>query len=222
MKRVGQLMIGLVVVMTWGAGAVEAQTLGVVEAPKWSGQIDLAATLGHVSASSVGGEVDRHLNETWEGFVELGHMPNITPASLQDRAAIIANAIGGTANPIESAFYFDLGVKYHLLPEGTWNPYISLGIGAAEIKTATSFVVNGAALSNDQLAATGVALGVDLDGSISKPFMMLGLGAQLPFKERFFLDGSYRFGRVFARSGAIDGDAGVNTQRVQLGLGVRF
>jgi opacity protein-like surface antigen len=222
MKRVVQLMIGLVVVMAWGVGAVEAQTLGVVEAPKWSGQIDLAATLGHVSASSFGGEVDRHLNETWEGFVELGHMRNITPASLQDRAAIIANAIGGTANPIESAVYFDVGVKYHLLPEGTWNPYIALGIGAAEIKTATSFVVNGAALSNDQLAATGVALGVDLDGSISKPYMMIGLGAQLPFKERFFLDGSYRFGRVFPRSGAIDGDSGVSTQRVQLGLGLRF
>jgi opacity protein-like surface antigen len=222
MKRVGQLMIGLAVVMAWGAGAVEAQTLGVVEAPKWSGQIDLAATLGHVSASSVGGEIDRHLNETWEGFVELGHMRNITPASLQDRAAIIANAIGGTANPIESALYFDIGVKYRLLPEGAWNPYISLGIGAAEIKTATSFVVNGAALTDAQLAATGVALGVDLDGSISKPFVVIGLGAQLPFKERYFLDGSYRFGHVFPRSGAIDGDSGVNTQRVQLGLGLRF
>ena len=30
--------------------------------------------------------------------------------------------------------YFDLGLRYHLLPEGTWNPYVALGFGAAQIK----------------------------------------------------------------------------------------
>lgn len=222
MKRVGQLVIGVVLVMAWGVHTVQAQTLGVVEAPQWSAQFDLAATLGHVSASSVGGEVDRHLNQTWEVFAELGHMSNVASGTLQNRAAVIATAIGGTANPTQSAVYDDLGMRYHLLPEGKWNPYVAVGIGAAHLKTATSFTVNGAQLTDAQLAASGVALGVDLDGSISKPLVVLGFGVQLPFKERFLLDGSYRLGRIFARSGEIDGDSGINTQRVQIGFGVRF
>lgn len=222
MKRVGQLVMGLVVVVAWGAHTVQAQTLGVVEAPQWSAQIDLAATLGHVSASSVGGEVDRHLNQAWEVFVEVGRMSNVASTALQNRATIIAAAIGGTSNPTQSAVYYDLGLRYHLMPEGTWNPYVAVGLGAAQINTTTSFAVNGAQLTDAQLAATGVALGVDLDGSISKPFVLIGVGVQLPFKERFILDGSYRFGRIFARSGEIEGDAGVSTQRVQVGFGVRF
>ena len=222
MKRVGQLVIGLVMVMAWGARPAHAQTLGATEEAKWSVQVDLAATLGHVSAGSVGGEVDRRLNQTWALFAEVGRMSNVATAALQDRAAIIATAIGGTSNPTQSALYYDVGVRYHLMPEGTWNPYIAVGIGAVQVQTTTSFTVNGAQLTDAQLAATGVALGVDLDGSISKPFALLGVGVQVPFKERFLLDGSYRFGRIFPRSGEIDGDSGVNTQRVQVGLGVRF
>jgi opacity protein-like surface antigen len=222
MKRVGHLVIGLVAALTWGASVAHAQTLGVVEAPKWSAQIDVAATLGHVSASSVGGEIDRHLNQTWELFLEAGRMSNVASSALQDRAAIIATAIGGTANSTQRAVYYDVGLRYHFLPEGTWNPYVAVGLGATQIRTATSFAVNGVQLTDAQVAASGVVLGVDLDGSISKASALIGVGVQLPFKERFVLDGSYRFGRIFARSGAIEGDSGVSTQRIQLGLGFRF
>jgi len=222
MKRVGHVVIGLVAAMAWGTPVVHAQTLGVVEAPKWSAQIDVAATLGHVSSSSVGGEVDRHLNQTWELFFEVGRMSNVASGALQDRAAIIANVIGATANSTQRAVYYDVGARYHLLPEGTWNPYVAVGLGATQIRTATGFAVNGVQLTDAQLAASGVALGVDLAGSISKAFALIGVGVQLPFKERFVLDGSYRFGRIFSRSAAIEGDSGVNTQRVQVGLGIRF
>jgi opacity protein-like surface antigen len=222
MKRVGHLVIGLVTAMAWGVPSAQAQTLGVVEAPKWSGQIDVAATLGHVSSSSVGGEIDQHLHETWEAFLELGRMSNVASGALDDRAAIIATAISATASSTQSAVYYDVGLRYHLMPEGTWNPYVAVGLGATFIKTATSFAVNGLQLTDAQLAAKGVALGVDLDGSISKAFAVIGVGVQLPFKERFLLDGSYRLGRIFSRSGEIEGDSGVNTQRFQLGLGIRF
>ena len=65
-------------------------------------------------------------------------------------------------------------------------------------------------------------LGVDLDGSISKAFFVLGGGVQVPLTGRYFFEGSYRYGRVLPRTSVIDGDVGVAAQRVQIGLGLRF
>src|SRR5580704_15825063 len=99
MTRLGQLVIGLVLAVTAGTGAVQAQT---VDMGKWTAQADGAATLGHSSSSSFGGELDRRVGSAWEVFVELGHMRNVTTKQAQDRAAVIANAIGSVAGSTAS------------------------------------------------------------------------------------------------------------------------
>lgn len=149
-------------------------------------------------------------------------MKNITSSALQDRANIIGQQINATANPIQKAAYYDFGLKYRLMPDGKWNPYVSLGFGGARVSTTTTFSQNGATLTDAQLAANLVALGADLDGHVMKPLAVLGLGVQVPFDKKFFLDGSFRYGRIFPRSGEIDNDKGVNTERVQVGIGIRF
>jgi opacity protein-like surface antigen len=220
MKRLGHLVIGLVLATAAGTGAVQAQT---VNAGKWTAQVDGAVTLGHSSSSSFGGELDRHVGNAWELFLEAGHMRNVTTRPLQDRAAIIADAIGGTANPVQTATYYDVGLRYHLMPEGKWNPYVAVGFGAARANTATTFTVNGAQLTDSQLVDNyNVSLGLDLSGYVTKPFLLVGAGVTLPLRSRYFLDGSVRYGRIFPRSGVIDGDTAVNTVRVQIGLGIRF
>jgi opacity protein-like surface antigen len=218
MKRFGQLMIGLVVATMWTAQTAHAQPAPA----SWSVQGDLAATFGNSSSSAFGGEIDRSLSPTWGIALEGGRMTNITSSSVEDRANIIGTQIGATANPTQSASYFDVGLRYHLMPEGKWNPYVTVGLGGARVKTSTTFSVNGAVLTDDELAARLVALGADLDGRINKPLLVIGLGVDVPVKERFFLGGSFRYGRIFARTGEIDGDKATNTLRLQIGLGVRF
>jgi opacity protein-like surface antigen len=188
----------------------------------WSVQGDIAATLGHSSSTSVGGEVDRHLNDRWAAFIEAGHMSDITTQPVQDRAAVIAGGIGGTANPIVSAIYYDLGVRYKLVPDSSWNPYLTIGFGAARVNTSTTISVAGSVVSDAQLRDTyHVALGLDLDGYVTKFLVMVGAGVQHPIGERFFVDGSYRYGHI-SPSGKISGDKAVSTQRVQGGFGIRF
>jgi len=218
MKRFGQLMIGLAVVLASGVPSAFAQTTD----GKWSVQFDAAATLGHTSSGSFGGEVDRQLTRSLQLAFEIGHMNNVTTQDLQDRAAIIGDQIGATANPIQSALYWDFGIRLHPKPASAWNPYVAVGFGGAHVKTDTTFSVNGTALTPDELAAKYVALGADLAGTVDKAFLLVGGGVQRTFKRRFFLDGSYRYGYIFPRTSEIDGDTGVNTQRIQIGIGFRF
>jgi opacity protein-like surface antigen len=218
MKRFGQLMIGVMLATVGTPRLAHAQA----SPGSWAVQFDTAATLGHSSSSSFGGEVDHRLNKTWGLAFEAGHMNNITSSAVQDRADVIANQIGATANPVQSATYYDLGLRVRLMPEGKWNPYVTAGFGAAHVTTSTTFAVNGTDLTDAELAAKLVALGADLDGSVTKPLMLLGFGVDLPIKERYFIGGSFRYGLIFPRSSEIDGDKSVNTLRLQLGIGIRF
>lgn len=222
MTRFGQVTMGLAVAIIWSAGAAQAQTTS----DKWSVQVDAAATMGHSSSSSVGGEVDYRWKSNWDLAIELGHMSNITTQAVQDRGTAIATAIGAIANApaaatvVQSAIYYDLAARYHLMPDGTWNPYVAVGFGGARVNTQTTFTVSGAQVPNFE-GIFGVQLGNDLDGYVSKAFLMAGFGVTRPVKKKYLLDASYRFGRVFP-SGSVGGDTGVNTQRIQIGLGVRF
>ena len=228
MKRFGQLMMGLMLMMAWSAAAAQAQPM----TDKWSAQLDAAATFGHASSTSVGGEVDYRWKDNWELAFEVGHFGNITTQPLQNRANVVANAINtinavtgiatgsAAANPIQKAVYYDLGLRYHLMPDGKWNPYVALGFGAARVNTGTTFTVGGV-LVPDLQGVHGVQLGDDLDGHVTKAFLLFGVGVNMPVKKRYLVDASYRYGRVFP-SGSIDSDAAVNTQRVQIGFGFRF
>jgi opacity protein-like surface antigen len=201
--------------LTLGTSAAQAQSPTPAPATdgRYSAEFTAAATLGHTSASSFGGELDYRVKEQWVGTFEFGRMRNIANGDLQSRANVIANALQGSANATQKATYYDFGVRYRLAPRGMWHPYLAAGIGAATVTTNTSFQAGN---------EVTVSPGADLQGTVTKPLMVIGGGVTVPFLSRYFADGSYRYGRIFSRSGAIENDKGINTQRVQIGVGIRF
>ncbi len=86
-----------------------------------------------------------------------------------------------------------------------------------------TFDVNGQKLSELQLLSDyGVQLGADLAGSTVKPMITIAVGVSRGFAGRAFMDLSYRYGLIFSSADTIEDDKGLSTQRVQLGVGVRF
>ena len=51
---------------------------------------------------------------------------------------------------------------------------------------------------------------------------LLGAGVSRNFLQRYYVDVSYRYGRIFAKTATIEDDKGINTQRFQVGVGIRF
>jgi opacity protein-like surface antigen len=219
------MRFGRVVMMAGAAtmlltSAARAQTS---DPGKFAAQFTFGATFGNKASGSLGGEVDYKLGTEWEAFFEFGSMRNVASGNTEDRAQIIADAIGGTANVAEHAAYYNVGAKYLLVPfGGGYQPYVGLGIGAAHVAKDVVFSVNGAELSEEQLLTDyGVQLGADLAGSTTRPMLVVLGGVSRPFLRRYFLDVSYRYGYIFS-SGSIEDDEGMNTQRLQLGIGIRF
>jgi opacity protein-like surface antigen len=203
-----------------GAGAAAAQTTASQpENSPWYAEFDAAATLGHRSASSVGGEGGYRATEDVDVFLEAGRMRNVGSSDLDARAQTIASAVGATANASYRVTYFDVGVRYHIMEMPTIHPYIAVGLGLAQVTAETGLGVNGVTVSPESL---GVQFGSDLSGTEKKFYFMIGGGATWNFRERFFLDVTYRYGRISPKTGAIEGDQTIHTQRVQLGIGMRF
>jgi opacity protein-like surface antigen len=211
MTRFAMLAIVCVTSLFLAAGVARAQTPKSAEG-RYSAEITAAATLGHKSDSAFGAELDYRFNDDWDVFVEAGRMGNVASSALDARAQVIANAIGASTSLVQRAVYLDFGARYRLMARGRWDPYVLMGLGAANVKTRTTFSTN----------SDLVALGTDLAGTLTKPFLMIGGGATMPVKQRYVLDLSYRYGRIFARTGEIENDNGVNTQRVQVGFGFKF
>jgi opacity protein-like surface antigen len=172
----------------------------------------VGATFGHSSSSNYGAEIGYRINAKWQIFIEAGHMGNITSADAESRANKLATALGTTANVVQKGNYGDAGVRYRLMDSGRWHVYATTGIGATSVDTETSFASGG----------TNVALGSDLSGHVTKTFFVVGGGVTTPITSKIFGDLSYRFGRIFPNTGAIEDDKGINTQRLQVGIGFRF
>ena len=52
--------------------------------------------------------------------------------------------------------------------------------------------------------------------------MLIALGVSRNFMEKYFFDVSYRYGPIFPKSGTIEDDKTIQSQRLQLGVGIRF
>ena len=222
MSRFGQFATAFVLAIACGERAAWAQPPVTSEYP-WSAQIDVAATVGHRSSASIGGEVDYNVRPDLEVFLEAGRMNNVATSELDRRATIVGDFIGATSKPVQRAIYADVGVRYNLRAIGLWHPFLAAGFGLARLHTETAFVVGSTTLTPSDLADSyGVELGLDLDGRVTKPFFMIGGGVNVPVKRRYFVEGTYRYGRIFARTSQIEDDTAINAQRVQVGFGVRF
>jgi opacity protein-like surface antigen len=219
MKRLARLVTFVGIVALAGVSRLQAQT---ATEPRWYAEATAAATLGHKSDKAFGGEVGGRLGESIDVFIEGGHMGNVGNSDLEARAQRIADFLGGNVG--SSAYkvnFFDIGLKY-AMPIGAWRPYVALGAGVARIKPEVTFGIGGTDVTGD-LPNRGVQLGTDLAESANEFLFVIGFGTTYTFAKRYFVDGSYRYGRTTAAHG---GDEviikGLNTQRAQIGVGIRF
>jgi opacity protein-like surface antigen len=194
------------------------------ETARYYAEIDGGATFGHKSSGSIGAEAGYRFSGPYTVFFEGGRMMNVGTSHLDDRAAVIANAVGATFSASYKVNYFDGGLRY-LLPANvvgrrlsTWHPYATIGVGVAQVRAKTEFAVNGSTVPPESL---GIFLGDDLNGTVNKALLTIGGGVTYELMRRYFVDGTYRYGRIF-KSDALEADRGINTSRLQVGFGVRF
>lgn len=180
---------------------------------------NVAATVGHKSSGSVGGEAGVVISGPFGVYVEGGRMMNVGTEDLDQRALKIANAVGATASTSYKVNYFDAGIK--VAPELYWpvHPYVMFGVGVAQVRAETALAVNGTTVPPESL---GVQFGSDLHGVEKKAIIIVGGGAAYTFATRYFADFSVRYGRILPKTDVIENDKGINTARLQLGVGVKF
>lgn len=220
MKRFGRLVVAFGALVAGLTGTAWAQA-SPQDAP-FAAQFTVGPTFGNASDVFFGGEFDWKLGVEWELFVEAGQMRNVASGDMEDAAQVIVNALGGEASVAQRATYFNAGIKYLFVPVGGFTPYAGVGAGAASLKKDVKFTIGGSTLSEaDLLSQYGVQLGNDLAGSSTRPMVTVAVGMSRTFG-RAFLDLSYRYGLIFAKSDLIEDDKATNTQRVQVGFGVRF
>jgi hypothetical protein len=223
MKRFGQLVLGVAFVI--GAAGTSAAQATAAPERLIGAQATVAATLGNKSDTSFGAEGTYRLNEEWEVFAEVGRMGNVASGTFEDSVQLILEVLPELSpNVIQSAVFFDAGMRYRLLPIfESYEPFVALGFGIARVTGDVSFSVDGRQLSEGELLDQyGLELGDDFAGSVTKPFLTIGGGVTRAFATRYFMEVSYRYGRIFARSSVIPDDSGTNTQRAQFGIGIRF
>jgi len=221
MMRIARVLTLLLAVSFGGAATVRAQATTSAVPSKYYLSVDAGATLGHSSDKFIGAEAGMHWRDMWDFILEGGHIGNAASSDFDDRGTRIANAVGATASSVQKVNFLDLGLRYHSPVGDKWDGYVMFGGGAARVSSETVLSVNGTAVDP---AALGVAFGADLNGSVTVGNVVFGAGATRDFYQRYFLDLSYRFGRTFPKSDA-DGNTivpGLNTQRLQVGVGVRF
>jgi opacity protein-like surface antigen len=218
MKRFACIAVVCLVAILGAGTSVQAQTPSAGSDPKMYAEINFGPTLGHKSDAFVGGEFGYRLTLGLDLFVEVSHMANVGTSDLDNRAALIANHLGGTAATAFKVTDFAAGVRYRFPVTGRFQPYVLGGIGAANVKTEVAFSVNGTTID----PSSTVQLGSDLSGSLNKTIIVLGFGVNVPFKARFFGDLGYRYGQILAKTDNFETDTSIPTQRVVLGVGVRF
>lgn len=222
MKGFGRMVMAFGVLVAGLTGTAFAQSTAA-DGPL-AVQFTVGPTFGTASDLSLGGELDYKLGVEWELFFEAGRMRNVATGQMEDAAQVVVNALGGEASVVQSASYFDAGVKYLFVPfGGGYTPYVGLGAGVAQLKKDVKFTINGTELDEAGLLAQyGAQLGNDLAGTSNRPMVMVALGLSRNFAGRAFIDLSYRYGVIFAKTDLIENDKATNTQRLQVGFGIRF
>ena len=217
MKRFACIASVCLVIVGVGAPSARAQTAAD---PKMYVEVNFGPTLGHKSDTFVGGEAGYHVTPALDVILEASHMGNVATTDLDDRAAIIANFLGGTASTSFKVTMGAVGLRYNFdLTSPRVRPYVLAGVGIANVKTEVAFAVNGATIDP---VSRGVQLGGDLSGSHNKTILVFGFGVNVPFKTRYFADLGYRYGQILAKTDNFETDKSIPTQRVVLGAGIRF
>jgi opacity protein-like surface antigen len=188
-------------------------------------EVTVGPTVGHTASVSFGGEFGWFLTNSIGIFVEGGRMLDAGSADFQNKATLIADYIGGSADAKRPITYGDAGIVYRLRKASPrFHPYALVGVGAARVTNDVTFSVGGTDVTGSLLDEYGVQLGSDLAGSYTKVFVTAGAGTHITLTGRWLVDISYRYGYV-PRAKDADGQVVVktiNTNRLQFGFGVTF
>jgi hypothetical protein len=197
-----------------GVSSVQAQVLPADDSKVYA-VLNAGPTLGHKSDKFFGVEGGYRLTSDFDIFAEFTHMGNVATSDLDERAAILADFLGGTATP---AFKVERLRDRRQQPRAVAqvHPYVLAGVGVANVKTEVEFNVGGSTIDPPPT----VQLGGDLSGSVNKTMLVFGFGVHLPFKTRFFGDLGYRYGQILANTDNFETDTSIPTQRVIFGVGV--
>jgi opacity protein-like surface antigen len=228
MRLFARLLMLLGATTVFGVTTLFAQTPNTAT-PSDVGYAELTfgPTFGHKASASVGGEGGYWLTVPDDGMIqrlglfgEAGVMNNVATSTIDAKAKKIADTFNGTARAKPRAVYVDGGVIARFPAHDRFTPYALFGLGVARVTNRTTFAVNGANLTTAQLVQLGVQLGADLAGSYSKLFVTVGGGAHVAVTGRWIADISYRYGRIGGDTPSET--AGVNTNRLQFGIGAKF
>ena len=213
------------------AGAVCIAALGCVEQATAQPKGDRPVTIGFGGGASIGPssgtygiEIGYAVSDKITIFLEGGRIGNVVPGFVTDRASVISKALGGSAEVKDKATFGDVGIKYMLMPmTAASQPYVGAGVGVAKIEKTSTFTIGGASVNETQLLSQyGALLGSDLAGSTTKTTMAVLVGVTRSIGERIGVDVSYRYNRIFPKTDVITGDQGINAQRLQVGVFIRF
>jgi opacity protein-like surface antigen len=209
----------LVATLGSGVSSVEAQVMPPDDSKMYV-ELNAGPTLGHKSDKFFGAEAGYRLTSDLDVFVEFSHMGNVGTTDLDDRAAVIATFLGGTAATAFKVNAGLVGVKYNFTVSPMVHPYVLADLGFAHVTTEVAFNVGGTTI--DPATRPDLQLGGDLSGSHNKTMVGFGFGVRVPFKTQFFADLGYRYGAILAKTDNFETDKTIPTQRIILGVGVKF
>ena len=210
------MRISLAAVLAWAAlaGIAQAQTRGYAEAVAQS-------AFGTVTSQSYGAEVGATISGNVQLFVEGGQIRNVATAQISDGAQRVAGALtqlqsAAVSWSVRQPVTFGVaGIRY-LFPATSprVRPYVLAGAGAARVENDVAFQFGGNDASG--VLAQYVTLGTDLSGRSTSAMITAGAGLAWAALPRLVIDFQYRYGRILAE------DAGIDTNRAGIGIGVRF
>ena len=221
MKRLARVAaVCLAATLGIGARSAQAQVQPGAADSKLYVELNFGPTLGHKSNAFVGGELGYRLTPDLDLIVDISHMGNVGTTELDNRAALIANFLGGTAATAYKTNTFAFGARYRIPVSANVSPYVLGAVGVANVSTEVQFTVNGTTI--DPGTRPDLQLGTDLSGSTNRALLVIGFGVNVPFKQRFFGDLGYRYGQIFSKTLDTETLGSIPTQRIVLGVGVRF
>ena len=202
-----------------GSSSALAQVAPPPSDSKFYADFNFGPTLGHKSSGFYGVEAGLKLNADLDVIIDISHMNNVGTTDLDNNAQVIANYLGGTQSSAFVTTHGAVGIRYHMEATPMIHPYALAAVGIASVRTEVVFTVNSAVVDP---ATKNVQLGGDLSGTANKTILVFGFGVNVPFMERYFADLGYRYGQILANTSNVENDKSIPTQRIMLGVGVRF
>jgi opacity protein-like surface antigen len=209
------LLAGLAAAQTPAPSSASAgPTRGYVEAIAQS-------AFGNITSQSYGGEFGTTVANDVQVFAEVGQIRNVATAAIGASAEQIAAVLrdvqsAAVTYTVKQPVTLGIGGVRYLIPAGSTNvrPYVLAGVGVARVSNDVKYQFGGADASGT--IAQFVTLGSDLSGTSTHAMLATGAGVAIPAWRRLIIDLQYRFGRIFADP------SGINTNRLGVGIGVRF